>query len=118
MAMWAQGDAVLVPNPSYPVHPYGFVIVDADVRHVPLIKNGNFFNELELMISNSWPKPKVIVAKPSGKPYDRVRRFVFLRKAIAFAKEHKIWVVQDLAYADLVFGVHKVPSILQVPGAK
>ena len=118
MAILGPGDAVLVPNPSYPVHPYGFVIADADVRHVPLIKDGNFFNELELAISNSWPKPKVIVVNFPGNPTTECVDLSFFEKLIAFAKEHKIWVVQDLAYADLVFDGYEVPSILQVPGAK
>ncbi len=118
MAILGPGDAVLVPNPSYPVHPYGFVIADADVRHVPLVKGGNFFNELELAISNSWPKPKVIVVNFPGNPTTECVDLSFFEKLIAFAKEHKIWVVQDLAYADLVFDGYEVPSILQAPGAK
>ena len=118
MAILGPGDAVLVPNPSYPVHPYGFVIADADVRHVPLTKNGNFFNELELAISNSWPKPKVIVVNFPGNPTTECVDLSFFEKLISVAKEHKIWVVQDLAYADLVYDGYEVPSILQVPGAK
>ena len=118
MAILGPGDAVLVPNPSYPVHPYGFVIADADVRHVPLIKDGNFFDELELAINNSWPKPKVMVVNFPGNPTTECVDLSFFEKLIAFAKEHKIWVVQDLAYADLVFDGYEVPSILQVPGAK
>ena len=118
MAILGPGDAVLVPNPSYPVHPYGFVIADADVRHVPLTKDRNFFNELELAISNSWPKPKVIVVNFPGNPTTECVDLSFFEKLIAVAKEHKIWVVQDLAYADLVYDGYEVPSILQVPGAK
>ena len=118
MAILGPGDAVLVPNPSYPVHPYGFVIADADVRHVPLTKDVDFFNELELAISNSWPKPKVIVVNFPGNPTTECVDLSFFEKLIAVAKEHKIWVVQDLAYADLVYDGYEVPSILQVPGAK
>ena len=118
MAILGPGDAVLVPNPSYPVHPYGFVIADADVRHVPLTKDVDFFNELELAITNSWPKPKVIVVNFPGNPTTECVDLSFFEKLIAVAKEHKIWVVQDLAYADLVYDGYEVPSILQVPGAK
>ncbi|MEC8644531.1 MAG: alanine transaminase [Pseudomonadota bacterium] len=118
MAILGPGDAVLVPNPSYPVHPYGFVIADADVRHVPLTKDVDFFNEVELAITNSWPKPKVIVVNFPGNPTTECVDLSFFEKLIAVAKEHKIWVVQDLAYADLVYDGYEVPSILQVPGAK
>ncbi|MBA59895.1 MAG: alanine transaminase [Gammaproteobacteria bacterium] len=118
MAILGPGDAVLVPNPSYPVHPYGFVIADADVRHVRLTKGVDFFNELELAIANTWPKPKVIIVNFPGNPTTECVELSFYEKLIAVAKQHKIWVVQDLAYADLVFDGYKVPSILQVPGAK
>ncbi len=118
MAVLGPGDAVLVPNPSYPVHPYGFVIADADVRHVPLTKDVDFFEELELAITNTWPKPKVLVLNFPGNPTTECVELEFFEKVIATAKEHGIWVVQDLAYADLVYDDYEVPSILQVEGAK
>ena len=118
MAILGTGDTVLVPNPSYPVHPYGFVIADADVRHVPITKDNDFFAELELAINNTWPKPKVLVINFPGNPTTQCVELDFFEKVVAIAKEHKIWVVQDLAYADIVFDGYKVPSILQVPGAK
>jgi len=112
------GDAVLVPNPSYPIHPYGFVIAGADIRHVPLIKGGDFFAEIEKAIKNSWPKPKMLVINFPGNPTTQCVDLDFLTRVVAIAKEHDIWVVHDVAYADIVFDGYKAPSILQVPGAK
>ena len=112
------GDAVLVPNPSYPIHTYGFVIAGADIRHVPLIPGGDFFAELEKAIRNAWPKPKMLVLNFPANPTAQCVELDFFEKVIAVAKEHGIWVVHDLAYADIVFDGYKAPSILQVPGAK
>ena len=112
------GDAVLVPNPSYPIHPYGFVIAGADIRHVPLVKGGDFFAEIEKAIKNSWPKPKMLVINFPGNPTTQCVDLDFLTRVVAIAKEHNIWVVHDIAYADIVFDGYKAPSILQVPGAK
>jgi alanine-synthesizing transaminase len=112
------GDAVLVPNPSYPIHPYGFVIAGADIRHIPLIKGGDFFAEIENAIKNSWPKPKMLVINFPGNPTTQCVDLDFLTRVVAIAREHDIWVVQDIAYADIVFDGYKAPSILQVPGAK
>jgi len=118
MAVLGPGDTVLVPNPSYPVHPYGFVIADAEVRHVPISPEGDFFGELERAIINTWPKPKALVINFPSNPTTQCVELDFFEKVIQIAKEHDIWVVQDLAYADIVFDGYKVPSILQVPGAK
>jgi len=113
-----KGDAVLVPNPSYPIHAYGFVIAGADIRHVPLVPGGDFFAELEKAIKNAWPKPKMLVLNFPGNPTAQCVELDFFEKVIAVAKEHGIWVIHDLAYADIVFDGYKAPSILQVPGAK
>jgi len=113
-----KGDAVLVPNPSYPIHTYGFVIAGADIRHVPLVPGGDFFAELEKAIKNSWPKPKMLVLNFPGNPTAQCVDLDFFEKVIAIAKEHGIWVIHDLAYADIVFDGYVAPSILQVPGAK
>lgn len=118
LAILGSGDTVLVPNPSYPVHPYGFVIADADVRHVPLTPDVNFFEELENAIVTTWPKPKCLVLNFPGNPTTQCVDLEFYKKVVAIAKEHSIWVIQDLAYADIVFDGYKVPSILQVEGAK
>ena len=118
LATVGPGDAVLVPNPSYPIHPYGFVIAGADIRHVPLAPGVDFFAELEAAIKNSWPKPKMLVLNFPSNPTAQCVDLAFFEKVIAIAKEHNIWVIHDLAYADIVFDGYVAPSILQVPGAK
>ena len=119
LATMGPGDAVLVPNPAYPIHPYGFVIAGADIRHVP-INSGEqaFFEQLEKAIRDSWPRPKMLVLNFPGNPTTHCVELDFFEKVIAIAREHDIWVVNDLAYADLVFDGYKAPSILQVPGAE
>ncbi len=118
LATVGPGDAVLVPNPAYPIHPYGFVIAGADVRHVPLTDDVDFFVELEKSIKNAWPKPKMLVINFPGNPTAQCVELEFFEKVIAIAREHQIWVVQDIAYAEIAFDGYKAPSILQVPGAK
>jgi alanine-synthesizing transaminase len=118
LATVGPGDAVLVPNPSYPIHPYGFVIAGADIRHVPLVPGVDFFSELEKAIKDSWPKPKMLVMNFPGNPTTQCVELEFFEKVVAIAKEHEIWVIHDLAYADIVFDGYKPPSIMQVPGAK
>jgi alanine-synthesizing transaminase len=118
LATVGPGDAVLVPNPAYPIHPYGFIIAGADIRHVPLVPGIDFFEELEKAIKDSWPRPKMLVLNFPGNPTTQCVELDFFEKVIEIAREHKIWVVHDLAYADIVFDGYKAPSILQVPGAK
>jgi len=117
MAIVGPGDAVLVPSPAYPIHPYGFTIAGADIRHVPLIPGVDFFSELEKAIKDSWPKPKVLVLNFPGNPTTQCVELDFFEKVIAVAREHEIWVIHDLAYADITFDGYQAPSILQVPGA-
>ena len=118
LATLGPGDAVLVPNPAYPIHPYGFVIAGADIRHVPLVPGIDFFAELEKAIKDSWPKPKMLVLNFPGNPTAQCVELDFFERVVAIAREHEIWVIHDLAYADLVFDGYVAPSILQVPGAK
>ncbi len=118
MAIMDKGDVALVPNPAYPIHPYGFILGGADVRHVPIGPDIDFFAELENAVRNSWPKPKLLVLNFPSNPTAQCVDLAFFEKIISFALEHEIWVVQDLAYADIVFDGYKAPSILQVPEAK
>ncbi|NND67842.1 MAG: alanine transaminase [Halioglobus sp.] len=119
LATTGPGDAILVPNPSYPIHPYGFVISGADIRHVPMGENEEaFFAELESAIHNSWPRPKMLVLNFPSNPTAQCVELEFYERVIAIAREHSIWVVQDLAYADLCYDGYVAPSILQVEGAR
>ncbi len=118
LATMGPGDSVLVPNPAYPIHPYGFVIAGADVHHVPLIDSVDFFEELVKAIKNSWPKPKMLVLNFPGNPTAQCVELDFFEKVVEIATEYGVWVIHDLAYADIVFDGYVAPSILQVKGAK
>jgi len=118
MATLGPGDAVLVPNPAYPIHPYGFVIAGADIRHVPLLPGQDFFGELVKAIETSWPRPKMLVLNFPANPTAMCVELDFFEKVVEIAREHNIWVVQDIAYADIVFDGYVAPSILQVQDAK
>ena len=117
LACLGPGDSVLVPNPAYPIHPYGFIIAGADVRHVPLVPGVDFFDELHRAIHESWPRPKMLVLNFPGNPTTQCVDLEFFEKVVAIAKEHNIWVVHDLAYGEICFDGYQAPSILQVPGA-
>ncbi len=112
------GDAVLVPNPAYPIHPWGFVIAGADIRHLPLTPDTDFFAELEKGIKNSYPKPKMLVLNFPANPTTQCVDLDFFQQVVDIAREHNIWVIHDLAYADIVFDGYEAPSILQARGAK
>src|SRR5207342_1566310 len=118
LATLERGDVVLVPNPSYPIHIYGPVIAGADIRHVPITPDGDFFAELEQAIKTSLPKPKMLILNFPANPTAQCVELPFFEKIIALAREHGIYVVHDLAYADICFDGWKAPSIMQVPGAR
>lgn len=118
IATVTEDDIVLVPNPCYPVHHFGHVIADAEVRSIPLLPHVDFIGELEKTIKESWPRPKMLVLNFPANPTTQCVDLEFFTKIIALAKEYNIWVVHDLAYADIVFDGYQAPSILQVPGAK
>ncbi|HEX6002666.1 MAG TPA: alanine transaminase [Burkholderiales bacterium] len=112
------GDIVLVPNPSYPIHIYGPVIAGADIRHVPMHAGIDFFESLDQAIKDSYPKPKMLIVNFPSNPTTQCVDLAFFERLVAVAREHDIYVVHDLAYADIVFDGYQAPSILQVPGAR
>lgn len=118
LAMLDKGDIVLVPNPSYPIHIYGPVIAGADIHHIPMKSGIDFFEELEKAIKTSYPKPKLLILNFPGNPTTQCVELPFFEKVVAICKEHGIYIVHDIAYADIVFDGYKAPSIMQVPGAK
>lgn len=123
MAITAPGDVVLVPNPSYPIHPYGFMIAGGSVRHVPALENGVFNPEaflraLDRAARHSVPKPAAMIVSFPSNPSAQICDLDFYAEIVAFAKKHEIWVLSDLAYAEIYFEDNPTPSILEIPGAK
>ncbi len=118
LAMLSPGDAVLVPNPAYPIHPYGCVIAGAEVIYVPLSEETDFFEELEKAIQVAWPKPKLIILNFPANPTTECVELEFFERVIEIAKEHNIWVINDIAYGEITYDGYEPPSILQVKGAK
>ena len=111
-------DVVLVPNPSYPIHIYGPVISGANIVTVSHVPGVDFFEELEKALKSSYPKPKMLIINFPSNPTAQCVDLAFFERVIAIAREYNIYVVHDLAYADIVFDDYKAPSIMQVPGAK
>ena len=123
MAITAPGDVMLVPNPSYPIHPYGFMIAGGTLRHVPALHDGRFDPEaylraLDRAVLHSVPKPVAVVVSFPSNPTAQVCDLDFYRELIAFAKKHHLWVLSDLAYAEVYFDGNPPPSVLEVQGAK
>ena len=112
------GDIVLVPNPSYPIHIYGPVIAGADIRHVPMHAGVDFFEALDRAIRDSYPKPKLLIVNFPSNPTTQCVDLRFFERLVAIAREHHIYIVHDLAYADIVFDGYRAPSILEVEGAR
>jgi alanine-synthesizing transaminase len=118
LATLDQGDTVLVPNPSYPIHIYGPVISGADIRHVPMAPEVDFFEAVERAFKDTYPKPKMLIVNFPSNPTTQCVDLAFFERLVALAREHHVYIVHDLAYADIVFDGYKAPSIMQVPGAR
>ena len=118
LAMVAPGDVVLTPTPSYPIHPYSIIIAGGEVRGFPLRQDGDFFEDMLSAFRQTLPRPKILILSFPHNPTTAVVDLGFFKKVVAFAKENNLFVVHDLAYADIVFDGYKAPSFMQVPGAK
>ncbi|RMG61295.1 MAG: alanine transaminase [Deltaproteobacteria bacterium] len=118
LAIMGPGDIALVPDPTYPIHYYSVVIANADVRRVNLMSGEDFMDVLQRAVKTLWPKPRVLIVSFPHNPTTKVVDLEFFVKLVDFARENGIYIVHDLAYADITFDGYRAPSILQVPGAK
>ena len=117
-AITAPGDVVLVPNPAYPIHAFGFILAGAAIRHVPATSPEEYLSRIGNAVRHSVPSPVAMVVNYPSNPTAQVVDLDFYKEIVSFAKKHEIWVLSDLAYADIYFGDKPPPSILQVDGAK
>ncbi|MFQ5622279.1 MAG: LL-diaminopimelate aminotransferase [Paracoccaceae bacterium] len=123
MAITAPGDVMLVPNPSYPIHPYGFMIAGGTLRHIQALHEGRFdaeayMRQLSRAVTHSVPKPVALVVNFPSNPTAQLADLDFYRELVGFARKHELWVLSDLAYAEIHFDGHPPPSVLQIEGAK
>jgi alanine-synthesizing transaminase len=116
-AITAPGDVIIVPNPSYPIHAFGFLMAGGVMRSVPSQPTPEFFEALERAVMHSIPKPLAVVVCYPSNPTACVADLDFYRDLVAFAKKHGILILSDLAYAEVYFDNNPPPSVLQVPGA-
>jgi alanine-synthesizing transaminase len=112
------GDVVLCPDPTYPIHQYSVIIAGGDLRHVPLTADTDFIANLELAISRTWPKPKMLILSFPHNPTTLCVDRAFFERVVAFAHEHDLMLLHDFAYAEVCFDGYRPPSLLEVPGAK
>jgi len=116
-AITAPGDVIIVPNPTYPIHVFGFLMAGGAIRSVPVATDTNFFGALERAVLHSIPKPIAVVVCYPSNPTACIADLDFYRDLVAFAKKHSLLVLSDLAYAEVYFDNNPPPSLLQVPGA-
>ena len=117
-AITSPGDVVLVPNPSYPIHQFGFIIADGAVRNIPVNPDEEFFTALDHAVVHSVPKPKAVILNYPNNPTTATADFAFYEQVVDYCRHHEIHILSDLAYAELYFDGVPPPSILQVPGAR
>jgi alanine-synthesizing transaminase len=122
MAITAPGDVILAPNPSYPIHPYGFMIAGGALRHIEALQDGRFdpevyLRELDRAIHHSVPKPVAIVVNFPSNPTAQVCDLHFYRQLVAMARKYGVWLLSDLAYAEIYYDGNPPPSLLEVEGA-
>ncbi|MCP5367418.1 MAG: LL-diaminopimelate aminotransferase [Hyphomicrobiales bacterium] len=117
-AISSPGDVMLVPNPSYPIHPFGFIIAGAVVRNIPITPDAECIAALDRAVQHSVPKPTAIILNYPNNPTAELATLDFYGQVVDFCKHHGIWVLSDLAYAEIFFDDNPPPSILEVPGAR
>ena len=117
-AMTAPGDVVLAPNPSYPIHTFGFIIAGATIRSVPTTPDERYWHSLERAMAFTVPRPSVLIVNYPSNPTAEVVDLAFYQKLVDWAKENKVWILSDLAYSELYYDGNPTPSILQAKGAK
>ncbi len=119
LATLSQGDSVIVPSPAYPIHPYGAVIAGAEIIYINVDDDhDSFFASLDSAINNSWPTPKMLITNFPSNPTTKCVDIEFFKELVRIAKKYNVYIVHDIAYADIVFDNYKAPSLLQVSGAK
>jgi alanine-synthesizing transaminase len=119
--MWTlvqPGDVAIVPEPSYPIHIYAPIIAGAEVRKAPIGSEEDYFEVVNRMFNNSWPRPRVIIVSFPHNPTTKTVDIGFFTRLVEFARENDVVIVHDFAYADIAFDGYEPPSILEVPGAK
>ena len=117
-AITSPGDTILVPNPSYPIHQFGFIIAGASVRSIPAKPDDTMLQALDRAVRHSVPKPTALIVNFPSNPTAYLADLDFYRELVGFCRRHDIWILSDLAYAEIYFGDRVPPSILQVPGAR
>ncbi|MBS3960749.1 MAG: LL-diaminopimelate aminotransferase [Sandarakinorhabdus sp.] len=117
-AITAPGDVVLAPNPSYPIHTFGFIIAGATIRAVPTTPDERYFESLERAMKYTVPRPSVLVVNYPSNPTAETVDLAFYARLVAWARENSVWILSDLAYSELYFDGKPTASILQVEGAK
>ncbi|TNE63050.1 MAG: LL-diaminopimelate aminotransferase [Alphaproteobacteria bacterium] len=117
-AITAPGDVILSPNPSYPIHPYGFMIAGASIRHMPMAPGHDFMKELAKAVQHSVPSPSAVILNYPSNPTAEVVDLDFYREVVDFCRKRGIWILSDLAYAEIYFDDNPPPSILEIPEAR
>ncbi len=118
MAITSPGDVVMVPNPSYPIHAYGFIIAGGTLRHIPVGPDFDLMEEIDRAVRGSVPTPLALVLNFPSNPTAEEVDLDFYREIVAYCRKHEIYILSDLAYAEIYFGDEAPPSILQIEGAK
>ena len=117
-AISSPGDVILAPNPSYPIHAFGFIIAGAAIRSIPYRPGPEFLEAMDRAVRHSVPKPLAVIVNFPSNPTAELASLDFYREVVAFCRQHEIYVISDIAYAEVYFEGEPPPSLLQVPGAR